>query len=92
MQDRVRKEFAAILVCVILLNNEMLSYIQIVLAVILGALILVQQSEGSLGAAFGGHDMGGLARTRRGPELWIFRGTIVVACLFVASTVLNLLY
>jgi len=71
----------------------MLPYIQIVLAVVLGALILVQQSEGSLGAAFGGGGMdSGTFRTRRGPELWIFRATIVVACLFVASTVLNLLY
>jgi protein translocase SecG subunit len=69
----------------------MLSYIQIALAVILGALILVQQSEGSLGAAFGGSGMDGAARTRRGPELWIFRGTIIIACLFVASTILNLL-
>jgi protein translocase SecG subunit len=71
---------------------EMLSYIQIVLAVILGALILIQHSEGSLGAAFGGGSMDSAQRTRRGPELWIFRGTIVIAILFVASTVINLLY
>jgi protein translocase SecG subunit len=70
----------------------MLSYIQIVLAVILGILILVQHSEGSLGAAFGGGDMDSVSRTRRGPELWIFRATIIVACLFVASTFMNLLY
>jgi len=69
----------------------MLSYIQIILAIILGVLILIQHSEGSLGAAFGGGMEGGF-RTRRGPELWIFRGTIIVACLFVASTILNLLY
>jgi len=70
----------------------MLAYIQIALAVILGALILIQQSEGSLGSAFGGSGMDGVSRTRRGPELWIFRATIIIACLFVASTVLNLLY
>jgi protein translocase SecG subunit len=70
----------------------MLSYIQIVLSVILGALILLQQSEGSLGAAFGGGSMDSAVRTRRGPELWMFRITIIVACLFVASTILNLLY
>jgi len=74
------------------LNNEMLSYIQIILAVLLGALILIQQSEGSLGAAFGGSSMDASFRTRRGPELWIFRGTIIIACLFIASTLLNLLY
>jgi protein translocase SecG subunit len=70
----------------------MLAYIQIVLAVLLCVLVLIQQSEGSLGAAFGGSGMDGVARTRRGPELWIFRGTIIVACVFVASTLLNLLY
>ena len=70
----------------------MLAYIQIGLAILLGALILVQQSEGSLGAAFGGGDIGGATRTRRGPELWIFRATITVAILFVASTLLNLIY
>ncbi len=70
----------------------MLSYIQIVLAVALGALILVQQSEGSLGAAFGGGSLSENVRTRRGPELWIFRLTIVIAILFVASALLNLVY
>jgi protein translocase SecG subunit len=72
--------------------TAMLAYIQIGLAVLLGALILVQQSEGSLGAAFGGSSLDSAARTRRGPELWIFRATIAVAVLFVASTLFNLVY
>lgn len=70
----------------------MLSYIQIILGVLLGALVLIQQSEGSLGSAFGGSGMDSAVRTRRGPELWIFRATIVVACLFVGASLLNLLY
>ncbi|MEK7116833.1 MAG: preprotein translocase subunit SecG [Patescibacteria group bacterium] len=70
----------------------MLPYIQIILAVLLSALVLIQHSEGSLGAAFGGSGMDSAIRTRRGPELWIFRATIIIACLFVASTILNLLY
>lgn len=70
----------------------MLAYIQIILAVVLGALILLQHSEGSLGSAFGGGNMDAGVRTRRGPELWIFRVTIAVACLFVASTIVNLIY
>ncbi len=70
----------------------MLSYIQIALAVLLGALILLQHSEGALGSAFGGSGLDGAVKTRRGPELWIFRITIGVACLFVASTLLNLIY
>ena len=74
------------------LIKVMLSYIQIILAVLLVALILIQQSEGSLGSAFVGGNMDSAFKTRRGPELWIFRATIIIACLFVASTLLNLLY
>lgn len=70
----------------------MLPYVQIILAILLGVLILIQQSEGSLGSAFGGSNMDSAFRTRRGPELWIFRATIIIACLFVASALLNLLY
>lgn len=70
----------------------MLSYIQIILAVLLSVLIMIQHSEGSLGAAFGGGGMDAIRRTRRGAELWIFRLTIALAILFVASTLLNLLY
>lgn len=69
----------------------MLTYIQITLAVVLIALILIQHSEGSLGSAFGGGNMDGNTRTRRGPELWIFRTTIIIAILFVASTLINLI-
>jgi len=70
----------------------MLAYIQIVLAVLLVALILMQQSEGSLGSAFGGGSMDTKYRTRRGPELFVFRATIIIAILFVASTLVNLIY
>ena len=70
----------------------MLPYIQIVLALLLSALILIQQSEGSLGSAFGGGNMDTAHRTRRGPELWIFRATVGVACLFVAAALVNLIY
>ena len=69
-----------------------LSYIQIILGVFLGALILLQQSEGSLGSAFGGADSAGNTRTRRGPELIVFRLTIFIAVLFVVFALVNLLY
>ncbi len=77
---------------VIILKIMMLSYIQIILSVLLGALILVQQSEGSLGSAFGGGDSAGNTHTRRGPELIIFRLTILLAILFVVFALINLLY
>ncbi len=71
---------------------DIISIIQIVLAVILIVLVLVQRSEASAGAAFGGGDGGGVTHTRRGPEKAIFIATIIVAILFVASSVATLLY
>lgn len=68
----------------------LLPYIQIGLAVILTALVLIQQSESSLGSAFGGDGMGASYRSRRGGELIIFRTTIVVGVLFVLLAIANL--
>ncbi len=62
-------------------------YIQIILAVVLVGLVLLQQSDASVGAAFGGDSLGSNAHTRRGPEKVIFVTTIVVAILFVAATI-----
>ncbi len=70
----------------------MIAYIQIILGVLLCALVLMQQSESALGSAFGGSGMDSAPRTRRGPELWIFRTTIAIACLFVGASIVNLLY
>jgi protein translocase SecG subunit len=69
---------------------SLLPYIQIGLSVILCALVLIQQSEGALGSAFGGDNFNTQFRTRRGAELFIFRLTIVVAVLFVLSALANL--
>ena len=69
-----------------------LPYIQIILGVVLGALVLIQHSESGLGSAFGSDSLGASAHTRRGVELYIFRSTIIVAVLFVLSALLNLLY
>ena len=71
--------------------SQIISYAQIVLAVILVVIILIQQSEGSLGSAFGADSFTNQFRTRRGGELYIFRATIVIAVLFVALAVANIL-
>ncbi len=70
---------------------SVLPYIQIVLAVILIVAILIQHSDASTGAAFGGGDAASLHRTRRGPELFIFIFTIVIAVLFIASSIFALI-
>jgi len=72
--------------------QNIISYIQIILAVILTALILVQQSDASAGGAFGQSDNWGAGfHTRRGSEKTIFISTIVIAVLFVASAIVTLL-
>ena len=63
----------------------MLPYIQIVLVVLIVIGVLFQQSDTSLGGAFGAGDSGNNFRTRRGAERFLFLGTIVVCVLFVAS-------
>jgi protein translocase SecG subunit len=71
---------------------QIIPYIQIGLAAVLVALILIQHSDESLGSAFGASGPEGQYRTRRGAELYIFRVTIGVATLFVASAVANILF
>ena len=67
-----------------------LPYIQIILSVILVGLILLQHSDASAGAAFGGDSLGSTGHTRRGPEKFVFMTTVVVAILFVISAVVTL--
>jgi len=74
------------------LLSGVLPYVQIVLAILLIVGILMQQSDASLGAVFGGgNDAGGVKRTRRGLEKILFNSSIVIAILFVLSAVLALL-
>ncbi|MCX6714099.1 MAG: preprotein translocase subunit SecG [Candidatus Vogelbacteria bacterium] len=71
--------------------HSILPWIQVTLSVLLVAGILMQQSEGSLGSAFGGGQSGASAwHTKRGLEKQLFIGSIVIAILFVASTILAL--
>jgi protein translocase SecG subunit len=67
-----------------------LPWAQIVLAVTMTALILLQQSDASLGSAFGGSMSESISRTRRGSEKYIFFATIIIGVLFIASTILAL--
>lgn len=68
---------------------SILPYIQIVLAVILIGAILMQQRGAGLGGAFGGGE-GTVHYERRGFEKTLFKGTILVAILFVAASALPL--
>ncbi len=60
-----------------------LPYIQIVLAILIIASVLMQQSEASSGGAFGGGDNWNAGyHTRRGFEKVIFNTTIILGILF----------
>ena len=67
-----------------------LPFIQIVLAVLLIAAILLQQRGSSLGGAFGGDNFSSAFHKRRGAELFLFKFALGIAVLFVVSTLLNI--
>ncbi|MDP3989137.1 MAG: preprotein translocase subunit SecG [bacterium] len=71
--------------------QTILPYIQIVLSILIVSLILLQQSEGSLGGAFGGGASSGISFEKRGADKFLFQTTIVLAVLFVASAILSLM-
>ncbi|MDP2593294.1 MAG: preprotein translocase subunit SecG [bacterium] len=62
-----------------------LPFIQIILAILLTISVLLQQTGAGLGGAFGGGDTSVGFHTRRGFERTLFKITIVLAVLFVAS-------
>jgi len=68
-----------------------LPYIQVSLAILLVAAILLQQRGSSLGGAFGGDNFSATFHKRRGAELFLFKFSIGIAVLFVLSTFLNIL-
>lgn len=67
-----------------------LPYIQIVLSLLLIGGIVLQQRGAGLGGAFGGDNFSSTFYKRRGAEKFLFNATIVIAILFVASTVAGL--
>ncbi|MDP3985480.1 MAG: preprotein translocase subunit SecG [bacterium] len=69
--------------------NQILSIVQIILAVLLVAAILMQARGTGLGVAFGGGDA--VYRTKRGIEKILFRATIVTAVLFFGVALANIL-
>jgi preprotein translocase subunit SecG len=70
--------------------KAILPIIQIVLAVLITVSVLLQKSEAGAGGAFGGSDSVSSWRTRRGFEKFLFVFTIILAVLFVASSILAL--
>jgi preprotein translocase subunit SecG len=63
---------------------------QIVVAVALVTAILFQVKGGGIGGIFGQSDS--VFRTKRGIERWLFLGTIVLTVIFVALSMISMLY
>jgi protein translocase SecG subunit len=70
--------------------RTILPYAQIILSILLVAAILLQQRGSSIGGALGGDNFSATYHKRRGAELFLFRLSVVLAILFVASTFLSL--
>ena len=66
-----------------------LAVVQIVVSTLLIGAILLQQRGTGLSAAFGGE--GNVYRTKRGLEKVIFVATIVLAIIFFATAIANIL-
>ena len=75
--------------------NTLIQYlpiIQIILSVLLILVILLQQSDESLGGAFGGSDsINTVKKTRRGSEKILFNSAIVISILFVLTAIASFL-
>ncbi len=66
-----------------------LSVLQLVLAVLMIVVVLLQQKGSGLGAAFGGSNS--VYTTRRGLDRTLFQATIVLSVVFFATAVAFLL-
>lgn len=69
--------------------STFLLIVQVLLSIALITLILLQSSKGGLGGGLGG---GELYRTKRGAEKIIFASTIVVAILFLITSLANVAF
>jgi protein translocase SecG subunit len=71
--------------------SGILPYIQVVLAVLLIACILLQQTGAALGGAFGGDNFSAGYHTRRGSEKVLFYASVVLGVLLAVSAFLALI-
>lgn len=69
--------------------QALLPWLQIILALAITAAVLLQRNDASLGGVFGGS--GNISQTKRGLEKGLFVTTIVLAALFIISSIAALL-
>jgi preprotein translocase subunit SecG len=69
--------------------KNMINLLQIIIAVVLILVIIIQQKGTGLGSTFGGEL--GFYRTKRGAEKFLFYATIALAVIFVLLSLFGLL-
>jgi len=69
--------------------KAILPYVQVLLSLLVIGSVILQRSDAGLGGAFGGGSQAGFY-TKRGAEKYLFVGTIVIAVLFVVTSLLAL--
>ena len=67
-----------------------LNIVQIILGIALTILVLLEVRSSGMGGVFGGSQTS-LIRRRRGPELLLFRLTVVTSVLFFLVAIVNVL-
>ena len=65
--------------------HAVLKYFQVIVSILLIVSIMVQNTSSGLSATFGG--TGAISTSKRGAEKVLFRATIILATLFVLSSV-----
>jgi preprotein translocase subunit SecG len=69
--------------------EDALNIIQLILAVLLIMVVLLQTKGSSMGGLFGGGDSSSVYRTRRGFEKRLFQFTIALSVLFFLIALIN---
>lgn len=72
------------------MNRNLLNVLQIMVAVIMMGLILLQAKGGGLGSTFGG--FGGVYRSKRGVEKMLYLSTILVSLVFFVLAVVSFIF
>jgi protein translocase SecG subunit len=70
---------------------QLLSIVQVILAILLTTLVLIQRANTDASGAFGADGGSGAALEKRGVEKSLHRLTIVIATMFVLSVLLPLI-
>ena len=69
---------------------QILTIAQLIIAVAIIVLILLQERSSGLSGVLGGGEAGNFYQTRRGLEKIIFRATVILVTLFLILSLINL--